>query len=197
MTLTVIAINGVDYESYASVDEANIALAVDPIREPTWGVLSDEQKGTFLISATQRLDLLQWRGTRAEGAAQSLAWPRSGLHYADGTAVPDDAIPLALQRATALLAGTIVQQPAQADHGSSAQTISEIKAGSVTIKYSGRQQVFQGQPLQDETAYELIRMWIAGSALPGETAATESFASGTDERSTFTDRDKFGRTRGI
>ena len=83
--------------------------------------------------------------------------------------------------------------PAQAEHGTSAQSISELRAGPVTIKYSEREAVFAGQPLQDETAFALVRMWTVG-ALAGEGLLTGALATGTSAKSLFTDRDKYGYT---
>ena len=195
MTLSTLTVDSQDYEAYVSLDEANTILAVDPIRKVTWEALADATRLQYLIAATQRLDLLPWQGERTGGHTQDTAWPRSGLVYPDGEDIADNVIPADLERATALLAGSIAIRPAQADQGSSSQSISSIKAGSVALTYFRRQRSVQGLPLQDETAWELIKRWIVGTGAGGVGQAT--YASGTGDESEFADRDRYGLLRGV
>ena len=112
MSLTDLTIGGNTYKSYASVTEANIALAIDPVRGPAWDVLTEENKDKHLAAATRRLDVLNWLGAKAAGASQVNAWPRTGMTYQDGTEVAEDAIPNDLELATCLLAGSVGQDAA-------------------------------------------------------------------------------------
>ena len=192
MSLTDITINAEVYKAYASVSEANVALAVDPTRGPTWAALTDDKKGIDLIAATRRLDLLRWRGEKAGGSSQVNAFPRSGLVFADGTPVPEDAIPKDLERGTILLAGSIASTPAQANAGTSSSAISRVRAGSAEVEFFRRQETVTGKPVQDETVFELIRHWLAG-----RDGSTGAVASGTDGCSEFADSDRYGRTRGL
>ena len=194
MSLTTISINSVDYMAYASVAEADATLAVDPTRRATWAALTDEDKGTYLVSATNRLDLLSWQGSKAGGAAQVNAFPRTGLTYEDGTSVPDDAIPRNLERATSLLAGSIASTPGHADEGTSSTAISRVKAGSAEVEFFRRQESVSGKPLQDETVFALVRRWLQGRA---SSASVGAMASGTDGESQFADTNSYGRTEGF
>ena len=186
MTLTVLDVGGVDYESYASVTEADNIIAVDPVRMSAWAALSEDDKKIYLIAATNRLDLLGWQGSKTGGASQEHAFPRSGLQYADGSAVDDSTIPDIIARGTSLLAGSIAIRPAQADEGTSAQAISAIKAGPVEIEYFRRDQSVRGTPLQDETVWRLVLPWLETGA-----AILAPVVTGTDGGSSFTDRDAF------
>lgn len=187
-----IALGGHEYEAYLSVADADVILAVDPQRRGAWSEADADAKGRALVAATQRLDLLRWRGKKAGGAAQALAFPRSGLAYEDGSPVPADAIPADLKRATALLAGSIQERPGHADQGASGSNISEIKAGPVTIKNFRPREAKAGVPLQDETAYSLVLPWLLAS----DTSFLSGLASGTDQESSFAERNPYGHTRG-
>ena len=189
MSLSTITVSGTDYTVYASVAEADVVLSVDPTRRVIWATKTNDEKGLFLIASTERLDLLNWKGKRAGGSAQARAWPRTGLEYQDGTDVPDDAVPSALERATALLAGSIAIRPSHAEHGDETQSISELRAGSVVVKYATAliaSAARDSSPLQDETAYQLIAMWIGAAQF----AAFGPVATGTDARSSFCDPDR-------
>ena len=194
MSLTTIQVASVDYIAYASVAEADIALAVDPVRMAAWAVLSDDSKGIKLIAATRRLDLLSWQGAKTGGAAQVNAWFRTGLFYEDGTPVPEDTIPRDLERATILLAGSIAATPAQANAGTSSSAISRVKAGSAEVEFFRRQETVTGKPVQDETVFALIRQWLQGRNSSTSIGAT---ASGTGGESQFADAYRYGRTQGF
>ena len=198
MSLTTLTIGGVDYEVYASLAEAAAVLTADPVRRSAWTAASDDDKSVYLVAATGRLDLLNWMGEPI-AAPGGRAWPRTGLKWPDDTDVASDSIPAPVERATALLAGSIALRPAQADHGQSqAQAaIQELKAGSVTVKYAAggaSAATIDTSPLQDETAYQLVRMWVGGGDVIFAPVAS---GTGTAGESTFTDRDRFGFSRGV
>ena len=188
MSLTTVRLAGSthDYPVYNSVTAADIILSVDPVRRTAWGALDANGKKRKLIAATTRLDILPWDGERAGGHEQGTAWPRTGLKYPDGTDIPEDVIPAAVERAHALLAGSIARVPSQAEEGTSSQAIESVRAGSVSVRYFRRSRQVRGQPLQDETAYALIRRWLSGAG-----ATLRGVAYGTDGESAFTERFPF------
>ena len=192
MSLSTIQVAGIDYMAYASVAEADIALAVDRVRMTAWAALSTDDKGINLISSSRRLDLLFWQGSKATGSSQENAWPRAGLFYQDGTPVPDDAIPRDLERATILLAGSIASRPAQANVGTSGRAIKRVVAGPAEVEFFRQQETITGKPVQDETVFELVRQWLQGRG-----GATGAVASGTDGESQFADAYRYGRTQGF
>ena len=194
MSLTDITINAQVYKAYASVAEADIALAVDPVRMAAWAALMDENKGINLIASTRRLDLLSWQGAKAGGSSQVNAWPRSGLFYEDGTPVPEDTIPRDLERATILLAGSIASTPAHANVGTSGRTISRVKAGSAEVEFFRQQETITGKQVQDETVFALVRRWLQGRS---SSTTVGAMASGTDGKSQFEDAYRYGRTQGF
>ena len=194
MSLSTLTISQNDYKSYASVAEADVDLAVDPVRSAAWTALDSDQKAIRLVSATRRLDLLPWRGAPAEGPAdQETAWPRSGLKYEDGSDVPSDAIPRSIELATILLAGTITTTPAHSNAGTVTPSIRRVRAGSAEVEFAPIA-VAIPDPLRikDETVQALIGQWLAGRG-----SAAGGAAYGTDQESQFEDENPFRRTYGF
>lgn len=90
MSLVQIEVNGIEYHSYASVDEANEYLAVDAVYKSSWSALTAEVRGEWLIYATRIVDGFNYSG-EANGDTQ---FPRDGATD----------IPVEVERATILLA---------------------------------------------------------------------------------------------
>ena len=193
MSLTEITITGETdpYTSYASLAEANRRLAVDPIRMTAWDALGDNAKNVHLVSGTNRLDLLDWDGEKAGGASQENDWPRTGLSYEDGTAVPSDEVPYEIEVATILLAGTIAKTPQAAGSGTSSTSIKAVKAGSAQVEFFPRQEALEDKPIQDETAFDLVRRWLGGSG-----SVSGPFVSGAECTSVF-ENDDYGYRQGL
>ena len=192
MSLSDLVIDSETYKAYASLVEANTYLAVDTTgRGVAWAALTDPGKLKNLVAATRRLDLMPWRGTPTGGATQENAWPRSGLTYPNGDALPDNVIPRSLEHACILLAGTIAATPAVSNAGVVNRPIRRVRAGSAEVEFSPEPAV-QANPLRigDETVQALIRHWIRGK--PGSLSA----AFGTDGESIF-EGDSFRRTYGF
>lgn len=188
MTLTDLDVGREAYTVYASLEEANRILAVDPQRMRAWAAASDEDKTISLIAATERLDVLRWRGERTGGSKQANAWPRTGLLYPGGEDVPDNEVPNQIERATAILAGSIAGSPKQADAGQSARTVRRVRAGSAEVTFAGRAET--RLPIQDETVYHLVRDWLDSSS-----AVAVGAAYGTDQQSALAEG--YDRTRSL
>ena len=127
MSLTTITIGLTDYTAYASISEAGTALAVDPTRSTIWASLTTEAKSIDLVAATNRLDLLSWAGSKTGGQSQTNAWPRSGLQR-DGESLDSSTIPLEVERACILLAGSIALRPADSNAGAAGSASSTKRA---------------------------------------------------------------------
>lgn len=194
MTIGTITINSVNYVVYATREEVNAVLFVDPVRSDLWNALTDddETRGPFIVAATRRLTLLSWQGTKTgDEDTQIEAWPITGLSYPNGTPVTTTDAPLELVRATALLSGSINISAAVANEGSSSSNIKGVKAGSAAVDFFRAQ---AGKPLQDETAFKLIQQWLEAASTSG---ALGPLATGTDGVDTFEDIDQWGRIRGF
>ena len=194
MTITTIAIGGNSYISYASVPEADAYLAVDPVRGATWAGLTTDQKGANLVAATNRLDLLDYSGTKVV-ATQANDWPRENA-FCNGVAVTDTDVPLEIQNATILIAGSIALDASQADAGTSGSNIKRVEAGSAVVEFF--RPTIPGLALQDETAFQLVRCLLASAV--GQTGLGNSLVSGTtgvNASSAFEDREAPGLSEGL
>lgn len=191
MSITTIVIGGLNYVSYASLLEANQYLLVDPTRSDAWAALSDDQKGENLVAATRRLDLLRWAGEKSDGASQPNAWPRTGVTYPDGTAVSTTDVPLEVEQATILLAGSIALDATNSEAGTAGSNVRRVRAGSAEVEFF--RPTIPGPALQDETAFQLVRPFLgSSSALFG--AATGTSGDNTD--TAFCDRTAPGLNEG-
>lgn len=195
MSISTITIGTVDYTSYASVAEADAYLAADPVRGSTWNALAEDNKKINLVAATRRLDTLTWKGKKAGGSAQINAWPRDDLSYPDGTDVPDNEVPEAIEIATILLAGTIAVDPQHASHGGGTQrAVSRVKAGTAEVEFADTASIvaLARAPLADPTALEYIRFWLTTSV-----PVSTGFVTGTDAKSSFSCPSAYDRSRGF
>lgn len=177
MTISVLTVGGNNYTAYAALAEADERLAADPVRKATWEALSADDKKIRLVAATRRLDHFSWAGEKAGGSVQELAFPRKNMTHPDGTAVPDNDVPKAVEIATILLAGSIAITAADADIGTSGSNEKRLKAGPAEIEFF---RPVDGKALQDETAFEYIKPYLAKG-----TGGVGQLASGTGESSSF------------
>ena len=72
---------------------------------------SDADKEAAIRRAVAYLDALKWKGTRATGRAQALAWPRSGVTDCEGLAIGANMIPPEVIFAQHVLARAEFQSP--------------------------------------------------------------------------------------
>ena len=165
MSISDLTIGGDTYTVYASLAEALQELRVDPKRGTAWTAATDDNKSMYLVAATQRLNLLPWLGEKTgAGDVQKNAFPRTGLVYRDGTAVTTSDVPYGVQRATALLAGSIAINGTVADADAPAPAVKRVKAGSAEVEFATTsQQGTMRKLIQDDTVYELVREWLTGT----------------------------------
>lgn len=190
MTITTFTIDSIVYTSYATVAEADAYLNIDVTREATWEALVSEDKEKKLIMATRRLDLLDWNGSKTGGeGTQEAAWPRTGVTYPDGTSVSTTEVPIEVQNATILLAGTIALTPATSNAGTTGSNRKRLKAGSAEIEFFSPT---DGVPLQDQTAFNLISIFLGGSD-----ALNSASGTGLESFTCPPDRDRFGLNKGF
>lgn len=162
MSITTLTLNGNDYISYASVEEANTLLATDPVRNTIWAALTNDQKIINLISATRRVDMYEFKGRKTLGDAnQNNKWPRADVLYPDGTPLSDNVVPYDVELATILLAGTIASDVEASQNTTSSSNIKKVEAGSTSVEYF---RAVEGLPSQDETAYNFLIPWLATSS---------------------------------
>lgn len=150
-------VGGTDYSSYITLDDANTYLAAS-IGATSWAGATDDVKGAAIISAVRWLDTADWQGDKAD-AADTLAWPRSGIEGVDSTTLPTP-----LVSATAELAAALVAEPdLQASLNN--PTPKSIKAGSVALSFFRPTLPYQVQisTLFPKLVMALIGQWLAGA----------------------------------
>ena len=194
MSITTITIGGLNYTSYASLVEANAYLAVDPTRAATWNGLTDDQKGTNLVAATRRLDLLDYSGEKVS-ATQENQWPRNNA-LCNGDPVTSTDVPIEIENATILVAGSIALDSAQSNAGTSGSNIKRVEAGTAVVEFF--RPTIPGLALQDETAFRLVQCLLESAV--GQTGLSGGLASGTTgtlSESIFEDRTAPGLEEGL
>lgn len=188
MSLTTLTVGDYDYRSYATVDEADEYLGIDPVLGTAWADAAERTKHANLAAATRHIDAHAWAGKKAS-SAQATEWPRADLTHPDGTAVDSATVPDEVEWATALLAATLVQEPTAFRDRDQAVVTDTTGPRSVTSYHRRRSDAQRN--FGNTQAYRLVRRWLAGAA------PTPAKAYGTDGVSEFADRDRFGRSLGI
>lgn len=110
-------------------------LAEEWVDAEVWIATSAPQQEAALISATRLLSRQCFEGI-ATASTQRLPFPRTGLTARSGYGLDPSIIPLDLEYATFEMALTLLRDPATANESDvAAQGISEVKAGTVHIKF--------------------------------------------------------------
>jgi hypothetical protein len=146
---------------------------------------TDEEKARRLVDATRFLDAQDWQGAPTTPAvdATTLAWPRTGVTLADGTAVDANTVPTDLVRAAFELAALIAADPSivgKADQGSNVAT---LQAGSASISYFQRTDVKDGTAtVLPPTLDRLIAKYLNGGT--GASARGGAWLTSDDDSAT-------------
>ena len=186
MSLTTLTVDGRDYPSYATLAEALIQLAIDPVRGPAWRrtepdpPVTDVDRALALIAASASLDALTWAGRPQSEQQRPRAWPRIAISYPDGAIVPDGTLPVPIQQAAIILAANSLTTAAAVQPAAIGAAASRrIKAGAVEIEYFAPPAALS---IQDAEAQRLIAPYLAAAA------GRRAVATGTDGASAFEDR---------
>lgn len=168
--MATVTIDTIDFETYATVEEADEYLAAD-FGATLWRAeTDDDQKARALVTSTRILNRLSWAG-QPEDSDQPLAWPRSGIDGVDEDVIPQRVIDASIVLAKLIHAGSKVDDQQTTETG-----IKREKAGSVEIEYFIPTTDSQRLPT---SVTELISPYIGGLAIGG------SIASGVCEPSAF------------
>lgn len=102
----------------------------------TWGDSSENSKTRAILWATELLEsLYDWNGA-VTTTTQKLAWPRSGLWNRNGYALDDETLPEPIRDATAEFARQLLVSRRADDNPTEAESLAELKAGSITLTFS-------------------------------------------------------------
>ena len=172
MPTVTVNVDGTPFQSIASVAECDLDMTVDVTRGPAWrnimAIPNGEdvvtQKSRFLVAASRRLSLLNWKGEKLD-PDQELAWPRTGI---DG--VSNTEIPAPIRRACCLLAGSINADQSAVSHTASGSVTSNVKkvvAGPAEVEFfhAGSSTADASQVLvSDVDVQRLIKPFLRGAS---------------------------------
>jgi hypothetical protein len=103
------------YDSFASVDEADVYLAGDVMRSTGWALRNPDAKGRGLVSATRLLLGLPW--------------------VAPAPTVDDDDLPPVIAEITAELAADLLAKPTLLADATGNTNVKSAKAGSAAVEF--------------------------------------------------------------
>ena len=184
-----VTIGSATYEAYANQTTADTFLAADLRLNPIWTLLSADDKGRALVTATRVLDRQDWLGEPTNPGTQPLAWPRTGVTDEDGNTIDSATIPQAVIDASVFLAALVADNPALAEAENTGSNVEEVQADTVRVRFF-RPQAGQRFPIM---LHELIGPFLESSA--GGIAGARSF--GTDQESTTPSSGSFGTDFGF
>ena len=145
--------------SYVTLEEADLYM-IDRIDVTPWEVAANEDRAKALVTATSLLDLKYFIGTTTS-ESQPLAWPRSGVQYADARSnriitVGDNIIPSGIKKATYELALHLLAN--EEILTSKEQTFERIKVGPIEIEDSASD--FQSVPVIPSLVNDILKPFI-------------------------------------
>jgi hypothetical protein len=170
---SVVIVNSQPYDAYSTLDYANLYLQANFLASG-WFNLTDDQKGSALVTATRLFDRQCWLGEPTMLSGQTLQWPRTntGIDGLDDQTIPQQIIDGSVEMAFALTDGN----EAVNNNVPGVQKIRRLGAGSVNIEW------FR---LAEGTAAQLNRFplpvqELVGQFLCGQGDFEQFITSGTD-----------------
>lgn len=129
---SVVVINSQPYDSYATLDYANLYLQANFLAS-AWFDLTPDQRSSALVTATRLMDRQCWLGDPTGLSGQLLKWPRmnTGIVGVDDNVIPQDIIDGCVEMAFAITDGN----DAVNSQVPGVQKIRGLGAGSVRIDY--------------------------------------------------------------
>lgn len=196
MSFTV-TINAVVYSTYADVafgdqyDLERLGSLAD-----SWSTATSTTKSKALLMATRLLDRMDWQGTR-NAAPPALAWPRTGVVLADGSAVDSTTIPLDVSRGCVELAMSLIADAdsvADSNQGTSSN-VKVVQAGPARVEFW---RPVDGQRLP-QAVFDFVSQYLNGvSSLTGVAAVGQATVpDGQTSASQFEDGTTFDLTRAL
>lgn len=120
-------------DSYVDVATAD-AYHATRLNSSKWSSASTADKEAALKMATRRLEQLEWAGEKTDDlSANSLRWPRSYVYNADGQLEDANAVPKAIEDATAEYALDLLKAAADETAGEAFAT-EEVQVGPIKLK---------------------------------------------------------------
>lgn len=148
-----------------------------------WMLLSDDDKGRTLATATRFIDSFQWQGT-ASGVVgslpTSLQWPRSGI-FVNGVELDPTVVPPQVVQATFELAVMIADDPSLTQNVDAGSNVHSMGASGANLSF------FRPTSAAEGTAPRLPPLIdrLIGRFLASNVAVMAGFSSGVNPCSNF------------
>lgn len=188
-----VVIAGVTYTVYGDwtgagslTEYANASL----VYSATFAAATSDNQKRAMVEATRIMDQMPWAGTKTV-AGQALAWPRTGVTLADGTAVDPNTIPTPIINAAYELALAGLVDSAVFSTTTTEDKIKRVEAKGVEVEWFGPR---AGGRLPGRAA-ELVAPYLAG-ATGSSGVGSGSYVGGTSTESKFDTCDEFGVSGG-
>ena len=174
MSLTNLIISGNVYVSWATIQEADNYLLVDPIRSTAWFTLTDDMKARHLVAATRRVE--------------------TEVILCNGGTVPTNPVPTLLEQATILLAGSIAGNSEVISGNTNDTQIESVKAGSAEVTLKDSITVTSGSNTlasKEPDAHALIICYLESTGIQGADPGIYAEAFGTNTPEPISTQDRY------
>lgn len=170
---SVVIINSQPYDAYSTLAYANLYLQANFLASG-WFDLTEDQRGSAIVTATRLLDRQCWIGEPTMLSGQTLQWPRTntGISGLDDTVIPQQIIDGCVELAFAITDGN----EAVNSQVPGVQKIRRLGAGSVNIEWF---RLAEGAAATVDR-FPLPVQELVGQFLCGQDAVDQLITSGAD-----------------
>lgn len=152
--MTTITINGIEYNSYASVEEADEYLNVK--YGSNWSTYDDDKKALLLINATREIDKRDYQGVKVD-KEQPLKFPR----LIDNVPTDDKLV----KQACIELADGLALASAGSSEAAKLQAIKSMKVGDTDIEFKDDAVLVDLTQVANGVIDELLQPYLKGNAV--------------------------------
>lgn len=151
--MTTITINNIEYNSYASVEEADQYLNVK--YGSKWSTYDDDKKAKLLVNATREIDKREYQGVKVD-EKQPLKFPRIIV----GVQTDDELV----KQACIELADGLALTSNGTGGVSNLQAIESFKVGNTDVKFKDDAPLVDAEQLTDDAIKTFLKLYLKGNA---------------------------------
>lgn len=152
--MTTITINDIEYNSYASVEEANQYLNVK--YGSNWSTYDDDKKAILLVNSTREIDKRLYQGKKVE-ENQPLKFPR----IIAGVPTDDN---LVKQCCIEMADGLALTAMGSSGGIANLQAFESFKVGNTDIKFKDDAVLVDSEQLIDDAIQTFLKPYLKGNA---------------------------------
>jgi hypothetical protein len=160
------------YNTDAAAVENYLKANAGAGRDAFLALTEDDDRARMIVAARRLIDRQAYDGTKTGGAAQALAFPRTGLTDIDGVDVDSATVPQQVKDAEAELAGLLAADPSLTNSAGTGSNIASLTAGPVSVTYhQPTLSVEAGATKLPPAIMDLLGPFFRGSAADGAPTA--------------------------